>query len=159
QLGTYLRELFAEEMTAQRELHERVASAHLADFQEQLHTQTETTISFALAQLPLQPPEATGPVRQVAQPTPVPRSRSGNTAPQPPVARTSTGPQSAMPRTPTGPQPAVSRSITGPQAALARAAAPQLAGPATAPGTAAAAPSNQSPGFGTASPPIGALDE
>jgi serine/threonine protein kinase len=61
QLGAYMRELFADEMAAQRELHQRVASAHLADFQEQFHTQTISTISFALAQLPLQPPEATGP--------------------------------------------------------------------------------------------------
>jgi len=62
QLGAYMRELFADEMAAQRELHERVASAHLADFQEQFHTQTISTVSFALAQLPLQPPDATGPV-------------------------------------------------------------------------------------------------
>src|SRR5258705_6698695 len=61
-LGAFMRELFADEMSAQRELHERVASAHLADFQEQFHTQTISTVSFALAQLPLQPPEATGPV-------------------------------------------------------------------------------------------------
>jgi eukaryotic-like serine/threonine-protein kinase len=56
QLGAYMRSLFADEMTAQRELHDRVALAHLADFQEQFHTQTISTISFALAQLPLQPP-------------------------------------------------------------------------------------------------------
>src|SRR4051812_16597307 len=62
QLGAYMRELFADEMAAQRELHERIAGAHLADFQEQFHTQTISTVSFALAQLPLQPPEATGPV-------------------------------------------------------------------------------------------------
>jgi eukaryotic-like serine/threonine-protein kinase len=56
QLGAFMRALFAEEMTAQRELHERVASAHLSDFQEQLHTQTISTVSFAAAQLPLPPP-------------------------------------------------------------------------------------------------------
>ncbi|HWU87190.1 MAG TPA: serine/threonine-protein kinase [Kofleriaceae bacterium] len=56
QLGSFMRELFTEEMTAQRELHERVANAHLADFQEQFHTQTISTVSFALAQLPLPPP-------------------------------------------------------------------------------------------------------
>jgi len=67
QLGAYMRDLFADEMAAQRELHERIASAHLADFQEQFHTQTISTVSFALAQLPLQPPDATGPVvRHVA---------------------------------------------------------------------------------------------
>jgi serine/threonine protein kinase len=58
QLGAYMRELFADEMTAQRELHDRVASAHLSDFHEQFHTQTISTISFALAQLPLQPSPA-----------------------------------------------------------------------------------------------------
>ncbi len=69
QLGGFMRELFAEEMTAQRELHERVASAHLSDFQEQLHTQTISTVSFAAAQLPLpapplEAPPALGPGRQ-----------------------------------------------------------------------------------------------
>src|SRR5690606_4371376 len=44
QLGAYMRELFSTEMTAQRELHERVAKAHLEDFQDQLTTQTGTTI-------------------------------------------------------------------------------------------------------------------
>jgi len=56
QLGAFMRDLFAEEMTAQRELHDRVASTHLSDFQEQLHTQTISTVSFAAAQLPLPPP-------------------------------------------------------------------------------------------------------
>ncbi|MBA3821825.1 MAG: serine/threonine protein kinase, partial [Deltaproteobacteria bacterium] len=56
QLGSYMRDLFAEEMTAQKELHERVAKTHIADFREQFHTQTISTISFAVAQLPLQPP-------------------------------------------------------------------------------------------------------
>ena len=55
QLGAYMRDLFAEEMTGQRELHDRVAKAHLADFQEQMHTQTISTVSFALAQLPVEP--------------------------------------------------------------------------------------------------------
>src|SRR5688572_27914510 len=54
QLGDYMRELFSTEMTAQRELHERVAKAHLEDFQEALTTQTGTTISFALANVPAQ---------------------------------------------------------------------------------------------------------
>jgi eukaryotic-like serine/threonine-protein kinase len=52
QLGAYMRELFADEMTGQRELHDRVAATHLADFQEQMHTQTISTVSFAMAQLP-----------------------------------------------------------------------------------------------------------
>ncbi len=83
QLGQYMRDLFAEEMTGQRELHDRVAKAHLADFQEQMHTQTISTVSFALAQLPLQaPPDGTA--------DPVPRQKSRATAqsraiPQAPV--------------------------------------------------------------------------
>ena len=66
QLGQYMRELFAEEMTAQRELHDRVAKTHIADFQEQFHTQTISTISFAVAQLPLQPPVLGSPRRSGA---------------------------------------------------------------------------------------------
>ena len=68
QLGAYMRELFTNEMTAQRELHDRIAKTHLADFQDQLTTQT--TVSFALAKLPLQP--ATPPPAPIP-PTPRPR--------------------------------------------------------------------------------------
>jgi len=57
QLGSFMRDLFADEMTAQRELHDRVAKAHLEDFQDQLTSQTGTTVSFALAGLPVKPPE------------------------------------------------------------------------------------------------------
>jgi serine/threonine protein kinase len=58
QLGAFMRELFNHEMTAQRELHERIAKTHLEDFHDQLTTQVGSTISFALANLPLQaPPE------------------------------------------------------------------------------------------------------
>ena len=66
QLGAFMRELFAEEMTAQRELHERVAQAHLDDFKEQFHTSTISTISFAVAMLPLQAPETKPPPRRSA---------------------------------------------------------------------------------------------
>ncbi|MGE0546416.1 MAG: serine/threonine protein kinase [Kofleriaceae bacterium] len=59
QLGAFMRELFADEMTAQRELHERVAQTHIADFQEQFHTQTISTVSFALAQDAVLPVAAT----------------------------------------------------------------------------------------------------
>ena len=70
QLGSYMRDLFADEMTAQRELHDRIAKTHLEDFQADFHTQTISTVSFALAQLPLQaPPDAVPP------PTP-PRTRA-----------------------------------------------------------------------------------
>jgi hypothetical protein len=54
QLGAFMRELFAEEMTAQRELHDRVAKAHLEDFQEQLTSSHTSTVSFAMS-LPLPP--------------------------------------------------------------------------------------------------------
>ncbi|HLL24758.1 MAG TPA: hypothetical protein VK427_21645, partial [Kofleriaceae bacterium] len=70
QLGQYMRELFAEEMQAQRELHDRVAKTHIADFQEQFHTQTISTISFAVAQLPLQPPQLGNPRRSGAHTKP-----------------------------------------------------------------------------------------
>ena len=79
QLGAFMRDLFCEEMTAQRELHERVASAHLADFQEAFHTQTISTVSFAYAQLPLPapPPEPAaakaGARGTLPPPTPAPR--------------------------------------------------------------------------------------
>lgn len=61
-LGAFMRDLFAEEMQAQKELHERVAKTHLSDFQEEFHTQTISTVSFALAQLPLQAPPDGAPV-------------------------------------------------------------------------------------------------
>src|SRR5690606_9506038 len=57
QLGSYMRELFSLEMTAQRELHERVAKAHLEDFQEELTKEQGTTVSFAMANLPLKAPD------------------------------------------------------------------------------------------------------
>jgi serine/threonine protein kinase len=123
QLGAYMRELFADEMAAQRELHERIANAHLADFQEQFYTQTISTVSFALAQLPLQPPEATGPVvrhlaAQALGPPPVP---AGAPAPMPPAP---------MP-------PGGSGRITGPNPAVGRASGPHAAAPrTTAPGPA-----------------------
>ena len=53
-LGAYMRDLFADEMSAQKEMQDRVAKTHLSDFQEQFHTQNISTVSFALAQLPLQ---------------------------------------------------------------------------------------------------------
>ena len=86
-LGAYMRDLFAPEMTAQRELHERVAKAHLADFQDELTKETGTTVSFAMANLPL-PAPADG-------------------APRPPVApgtRSSGQQKTVRPRTPTRPQ-------------------------------------------------------
>jgi eukaryotic-like serine/threonine-protein kinase len=83
QLGAFMRDAFSDEMTAQRELHDRVASAQLADFQEAFHTQSIATISFAMSspvlageapprprhsrqQPAVQPPPAT------PMPTPVP---------------------------------------------------------------------------------------
>lgn len=78
QLGAYMRDLFADEMTAQRELHERIAKTHLEDFQADFHTQTISTVSFALAQLPLQAP-----------PDP----------PPPPVRTRASGQQRAIPST------------------------------------------------------------
>ncbi len=66
QLGSFMRDLFTDEMNAQKELHERVAKAHLADFQEQLTTQTVSTVSFALMNMPLPaPPEDRAPALPV----------------------------------------------------------------------------------------------
>jgi serine/threonine protein kinase len=71
QLGAFMRDLFSEEMTAQKELHERVAKAHLEDFQDQLTSQTGTTVSFALAPLPVKPPSLPAPAaKQVVNPRP-----------------------------------------------------------------------------------------
>jgi hypothetical protein len=89
QLGAFMRELFADEMTAQRELHDRIAKAHLADFQEAFHTQTISTVSFALASLPLQPPAETGPARPGTSPpnTPSQVPRTQAIGSRPPQAR------------------------------------------------------------------------
>jgi serine/threonine protein kinase len=85
-LGSFMRELFATEMTAQRELHDRVAKAHLEDFADQLTTQTGTTISFALANMPLQaPPEPGVPAGRAPQPRPRPPTTPTEILPQPPV--------------------------------------------------------------------------
>ena len=78
QLGAYMRDLFGDEMSAQRELQDRIAKTHLEDFQADFHTQTISTVSFALAQLPLQAP-----------PEPAP----------PPVRTRASGPQRAIPST------------------------------------------------------------
>nr|MBA3455204.1 hypothetical protein [Deltaproteobacteria bacterium] len=73
-LGAYMRDLFADEMVGQKEMLDRVAKTHLSDFQEEFHTQTISTVSFAL-QLPLPAPadgvpapprsRATGPSRAI----------------------------------------------------------------------------------------------
>ena len=68
-LGAYMRDLFADEMSAQKEMQDRVAKTHLADFQDEFHTQTISTVSFALAQLPLQAPADGAPVLARPRPT------------------------------------------------------------------------------------------
>ncbi|HTJ40838.1 MAG TPA: serine/threonine-protein kinase [Kofleriaceae bacterium] len=64
-LGAFMRHVFADEMAAQRETNERLAKLHLADFRNELTTQSVATVSFALANMPLYAP-ATGPVAKVA---------------------------------------------------------------------------------------------
>jgi len=98
QLGSFMRELFAEEMTAQRELHDRVAKAHLEDFQEQLTSSHTSTVSFAMA-LPVAPEMergGLGPPRGVEPPKP-PRTRTPTQRPstrsRPPTAQTDILPQ------------------------------------------------------------------
>jgi serine/threonine protein kinase len=133
QLGAFMRELFAEEMTAQRELHARVASAHLSDFQEQFHTQTISTVSFAAAQLqlpsPLEPPP-----RRSAQSA---SHRTLTPAPRTPVpAHRATGPAQRT----TGP----AQRTTGPAQRVT--------------GSAQSLPSHRpSPALDTASPPTDAI--
>jgi serine/threonine protein kinase len=99
QLGSYMRDLFSEEMTAQRELHERIAKAHLEDFQDQLTTQTGTTVSFAFANLPLQaPPDG------VPMPPVIPargRRPTIQSPPPEPTAQTDLLPQQILPPIPT----------------------------------------------------------
>jgi hypothetical protein len=118
-----MRELFADEMHAQRELHERVASAHLADFQDQFHTQTISTVSFALAQLPLQAPDATGKVARSHQTMPPPQGRRRNTGPAPAVLHRTTGQSPVIQSRSTGqslaikPSPAID-TMAPPTAAL-----------------------------------------
>jgi len=124
QLGSYMRELFADEMNAQRELHARVASAHLSDFQEQFHTQTISTVSFALAHQPLQPPDATGRVARAAQRTPLPVARSRNTGPNPVL-----GPHGAAPYPELTPPPAQA-TMAPPTGSLERASLSEQLEPA-----------------------------
>ncbi|MEO6776725.1 MAG: serine/threonine-protein kinase [Kofleriaceae bacterium] len=102
QLGSYMRELFSEEMTAQRELHERVAKAHLEDFHDQLTTQTGTTVSFAFANMPLPaPPDL----------VPVPPAVSRTPTPQPPRLRAPTAPTDMLPQQPAQPPPPPTAAI------------------------------------------------
>ncbi len=102
QLGSFMRDLFMDEMTAQKELHERVAKAHLADFQEQLTTQTVSTVSFALMNMPLPaPPEDRAPALPVRPSTqhPVPRASTQQPGHRP----------SIDPHRPSAPLPAAGR--------------------------------------------------
>lgn len=106
-LGSYMRELFNHEMTAQRELHDRVAKAHLEDFQDQLTTQTGTTISFALANMPLQAPPDVAPPRLGVRATPTPR-------PRPPTL-----PTDILPQQPPQPPPIPTAAIPTQELSLA----------------------------------------
>jgi serine/threonine protein kinase len=106
QLGAFMRELFAEEMTAQRELHDRVAKAHLEDFQDQLTTSHTSTVSFAMA-LPL-PPETPKPPR-TRTPTQRPSTRT-----RPPTA-----PTDILPQQPPQPPPLPTAAIPTTELGLA----------------------------------------
>jgi hypothetical protein len=104
QLGSYMRDLFNDEMTAQKELHDRIANVHLSDFQQDFHTQTISTVSFAVATgqaLPL------GEGRRSKQQTAVPPPRPSGSQP----AQRSSGsqPSQAAPsaQRASGPQPAI----------------------------------------------------
>jgi serine/threonine protein kinase len=118
QLGAYMRELFADEMAAQSELHERVASAHLSDFHEQFHTQTIATVSFALAE-PARSPDSSVKIRRPATPSPVRQSSGRSTGPTPVVR--STGPAPLVRSRTTGPSPVLDHHShhSGPNGAIA----------------------------------------
>jgi eukaryotic-like serine/threonine-protein kinase len=104
QLGAYMRELFSTEMTAQRELHDRVAKAHLEDFKDELTKETGTTVSFAVANLPL--PAGGGP----RAPT---RNSGGVTAgrARPPTGQHSVEQRTEPPPIPTAAVPTTSVSL------------------------------------------------
>jgi serine/threonine protein kinase len=59
QLGEFMHRVFADEMGSLRENKERLAALHLADFKNELTTQSVETISFALANMPLYAPPTT----------------------------------------------------------------------------------------------------
>jgi hypothetical protein len=84
QLGAFMRELFAEEMTAQRELHDRVAKAHLEDFQEQLTSSHTSTVSFAMS-LPLPPDVPAAPPKRASTRTRPPTAPTDILPQQPPL--------------------------------------------------------------------------
>ncbi len=139
QLGAYMRELFADEMTVQKELHERVAKAHLDDFQDQLtqSTQSVGTVTFALANLPMvtegEATRTTPRPGRASAPPPVPNTPArGIPAPVPAAA---TGParrRRAAPRasraTPTPPADADAAPPGARPAAVGRAAGDAVAG-------------------------------
>ncbi|HUS27494.1 MAG TPA: serine/threonine-protein kinase [Kofleriaceae bacterium] len=108
QLGSYMRDLFSIEMTAQRELHERVAKAHLEDFQDELTKETGTTVSFAMANMPLQaPPDSPRPPRLPARVT-------GQQRPRPPTL-----PTDILPQQPPQPPPIPTAAIPTQELSLA----------------------------------------
>ncbi|HEY4180611.1 MAG TPA: serine/threonine-protein kinase [Kofleriaceae bacterium] len=82
QLGSYMRDLFADEMTAQKDLHERIAKARVEDFEVELHDQTISTVSFAVNGVTQLPGSALPPVA-AAQPVgpPVQPARHGTLPP------------------------------------------------------------------------------
>jgi eukaryotic-like serine/threonine-protein kinase len=61
-LGSFMRQAFAEEMRIEREVAARARALDLRDFEKQLTTQSATTVSYALANMPLWAPE-TGSIR------------------------------------------------------------------------------------------------
>ena len=60
QLGAFMRDVFADEMHAHRDMVDRIAHTHLEQFKDLLTTQSVATVSFALANMPLVAPRADG---------------------------------------------------------------------------------------------------
>jgi len=69
QLGSFLRDVFKDEMNSHKELVDRVAHMHLDDFKEVFTTQSVETVSFAMANMPLVAPSDRPAARPVV-PTP-----------------------------------------------------------------------------------------
>jgi serine/threonine protein kinase len=92
QLGEFLRDLFSDELAQQRDVKERIANTHLADFEIALSTQAIETISFASA-----PPEIPGRSRrrtQVSERIAVPNTADGAGSA---LAHRATSPAAALP--------------------------------------------------------------
>ena len=146
QLGAYMRDLFSEEMTAQKELHERVAKAHLEDFQDQLTQSTQSigTVTFALANLALGENGA-GVAGEATRTTPKPTRQRPQSVPPPvpgaaPQRASGAQPAQGSARPTPTPSPAQPATVAGHPPKPTPTPVPGAAGPVSAPSPAASLP-------------------